>query len=87
MNPTQTFGQARLIISMSLNGRDNWQMVKPEDVPAFIKDPDTMAKLVAGQMACNPRMGDKGSAWYIADRVADPVTLAVDMAIDGMTEQ
>lgn len=61
--------QATLIIYSSPNGRDNWQPVKPEDVPQWLKDPERMAHLVAGEMACKNDEGDRGSDWYKAVRV------------------
>ena len=58
--------QARLVIYRSATGRDNWQPVAPGDVPAWVKAPDVMGRMVAGQQCMDTRQGDKGSDWYMA---------------------
>lgn len=63
------FAQALLVILRSPNGRDNWEPVKPEDVPAWVKEPQRMARLVDGDMIMDPTEGEKGSAWYRAEKV------------------
>lgn len=63
------FAQALLVILRSPNGRDGWTPVKPEDVPAWVKAPDNMAKLVAGEMCMKADEGQSGSDWYRAEKV------------------
>lgn len=61
--------QARLVIFRSANGRDDWQPIAASDVPAFVKDPVTMGRLVAGESCMDAAEGRSGSAWYRALRV------------------
>lgn len=63
------FAQALLLILRSRNGRDGWVLVKPEDVPAWVKSPDNMAKLVAGEMCMKSDEGVDGSDWFRAEKV------------------
>lgn len=60
--------QGVLIIYASPNGRDEWQPVLPADVPEFVKDPDTLGRLVAGEMCCD---AETQSLWYRAEQVKD----------------
>lgn len=57
-----------LIVYVSANGRDQWHPVKPEEVPAWVKAPEVMARLVSGEecMDC-----ETASSWYRAVRVED----------------
>lgn len=59
---------ANLIIYASKNGRDGWEPVLPDSVPEWVKDPDTLGRMVAGDMAFKPNEGDKGSMWYRAEK-------------------
>lgn len=59
-----------LIILKSANGRDGWEPVLPADVPEWVKNPDVMARLVAGDMVCDPTIGEYGSDWYRAERMS-----------------
>lgn len=61
--------QENIAIMRSENGRDGWVPVPPAEVPDWLKEPDVMGNLVAGNMACKNDEGDKGSAWYRAERV------------------
>lgn len=61
--------QGLLVILKSDNGRDGWTPVMPEDVPEWVKAPDNMARLVAGEMCMKPDEGEKGSAWYRAEKL------------------
>lgn len=45
--------QARFVFYASKNGRDGWELVKPEDVPAWVKDKDVLAHLACGKVAQN----------------------------------
>ena len=58
--------QATLVILASANGRDGWCPVKPENVPAWAKEPDCIARLVAGHMCMKCDEGPDGSQWYRA---------------------
>ena len=60
---------ANLIIYASVNGRDTWHPLLPDEVPEWLKEPDTMGYLVAGEMAFKPSEGDSGSLWYRAEKV------------------
>lgn len=61
--------EARLIIHASDNGRSNWRPVDPAAVPAWVKEPDNVAHLVAGEMCMKADEGDKGSLWYRAEQL------------------
>lgn len=63
------FAQARLVIFVSVNGRDNWHPVKADEVPEWVKDPDNMGRLVAGEACMKCDEGDAGSLWYRAEKV------------------
>lgn len=65
-----------LIIYASPNGRDAWQPVAPELVPEWLKDGDTLGRLVvAGEMACKADEGESGSLWYRAAKI-EPEAMA-----------
>ena len=62
---------ARLIILRSANGEDGWTPVKPDDVPAWLKEPDVMGRLVAGEMAQGPvnvLLPDEMRPWFRAEK-------------------
>lgn len=61
--------EATLIIYTSVNGRDPWIPIPQSEVPEWVKDHGIMGRLVAGQMCCDPAIGDKGSNWYRAQKV------------------
>ena len=68
-----------LVILASPTGRDGWKPVPVAEVPAWVKHPDTIAKMVAGEMCMKADEGDKGSDWYRCERVltdADRAALA-----------
>ena len=56
----------RIIVLASESGVDNWKAVPPESIPEWIKDPQTMGYLVAGDMA----QADNGE-WYRAHKIED----------------
>ena len=56
--------QVMLVIYESPNGRDGWRMLKPEEVPGWVREPDNMERLVRGDM-CMDCVAE--SAWYRAD--------------------
>lgn len=66
---------AVLVIYQSPNGQDNWEPVKPEDVPEWLKKPDVMGRLVNGYTARFEGTGlllpDGIRPWYRAE-VAKP---------------
>jgi hypothetical protein len=57
-----------LMILYSANGRDGWTLVKPEDVPAWVKTSENVARMVHGDMCCDPSTGDEG--WYRVEKVS-----------------
>lgn len=61
--------QTRLVILRSEDGRDNWQSVLPADVPEWVKAPENIARLVAGDMCMKADEGEKGSDWFRAEVV------------------
>jgi len=64
-NDNVTRSSMLLILSSLDPEKDGWDLVKPDDVPEEIKDPDVMGSLVAGEMG-----QIKGSQlWYMARRV------------------
>jgi len=63
--------QANLVILASADGRGEWSPVLPESVPDWLKEPDTMARLVEGECAMKADEGESGSLWYRAQAVAE----------------
>lgn len=61
--------QVLAVILKSANGRDGWELVKPEDVPAWVKEPERMARMLAGDMVMDPTQGAAGSDWYRAEKL------------------
>jgi hypothetical protein len=61
-------GQARLVIFRSQDGDKDWKPVKPEDVPAFVKDPDTLGRLMDGEMV---RHLTEDLGWYMAAKMRE----------------
>jgi len=57
-----------LIIYTSENGRDPWAAVLPDTVPEWLKRPDIVGRLVAGQMCMDPR-SVSGTDWFRAEVV------------------
>ena len=54
-----------LVIFQSPNGMDHWTPVLPADVPAWVKDPDNVARLVDGE-ACSLDPEAPDAVWYMA---------------------
>lgn len=76
---------AHLVIYRSINGRDNWVPVAAADVPAFVKNPATMGRLMAGEECMDAAEGRHGSAWYRAVRVVTQTERTiVDAALRAM---
>lgn len=63
--------QVSLVILSSDTGRGPWTPVNPEDVPAWVKDPANIARLVDGEECMKADEGDQGSQWYRAIPAAD----------------
>lgn len=61
--------EALVVVYESDNGRDDWRPIKPDKVPEFVKDPDTMGRLLAGEECMDVSAGDRGGAWYRAIRM------------------
>jgi len=60
---------AVLVIYKSENGRDNWQPVAQKDVPAWVKEPKTIGRLIKGEACMKADEGKNGSEWYRARSV------------------
>lgn len=65
--------QARLVIFESPHGRGEWKPLKPEDVPAWVKNPDVLGRIVSGEIAMDTA---HGTNWYCAQQVPDDVAVA-----------
>ena len=63
--------KATLVIYVSPNGRDNWVPVEPGAVPAWLRVPAIMGRLVAGEACSDPRSAS-GNNWFRAERVLTP---------------
>lgn len=61
--------QIALVIYHSSNGRDNWTPVMFDSVPEWVKEPEVMGRLVAGEQCMDAKQGDRGSDWYMAKRI------------------
>lgn len=61
--------EALIVVWKSANGREDWEPVLPDDVPAWVKEPHRMAKMIEGDMICDPTEGESGSDWYRAEKV------------------
>ncbi len=62
---------AMLIIYASPDGNTGWIPVLPADVPDWVKDPDILGKMIAGQMCQNPNSVSR-TTWYQAKRIMSP---------------
>jgi hypothetical protein len=62
--------KAILVIYTSVYGRGDWHPLHEHEVPEWVKAPDVMGQLVAGQMCIDAAQGDRGSNWYRAERIA-----------------
>lgn len=63
--------QATLIIFGSVNGQDPWHPLLPSEVPEYVKHPDTLGRLVAGEMCMDCADGPTGGLWYRAQKVTE----------------
>lgn len=64
---------ANLVILRSTDCR-RWKPVLPKDVPAWLKEPETVGRLVAGEMARRR----KGKTWYRAEQGPKPQVLLAE---------
>lgn len=64
MPTKKRYKKAVLIIYRSENGRDGWAPVPPKDVPAWVRTPDNIARMVDGEQCMKADEGPSGSAWY-----------------------
>lgn len=62
---------ALLVIYASPDGRMDWKPVPANLVPDWIKDPDTIGKLLEGNMCQSPNSASR-TVWYRAVRVMSP---------------
>lgn len=69
-----------LLIFSSENGRDGWSLVKPQEVPEWVKDPDNVGRMLSGESCMKCDEGETGSAWYRAMRVSDYEALQLAQA-------
>jgi len=60
---------AVLVIYKSANGRDGWMPVAEKDVPAWVKKPETIGRLIKGETCMKADDGTQGSDWYKTKRV------------------
>lgn len=74
--------QANLIIFESPNGRDNWKPLPPDQVPEWVKNPDILGQLVAGEICMDAAIGDKGSPWYRAEMA--PTEQQIEKSFDAI---
>lgn len=58
--------QAKFVIYSSPD-QQNWAPVLPEDVPEWVKEPETLGRMMLGEMCMKRDEGDRGSLWYRAD--------------------
>lgn len=68
-----------LVVFTSANGSDGWTPVKPENVPAWVKDPDVMARMVDGE-ACMDDEQESGTNWFMALPMPTPQDIAAYQA-------
>ena len=68
-----------LVVFRSANGRNDWYLVKPEDVPDWVKEVDNMARLVDGEVCMNAQ-SESGTDWFMALPMPTPEDIDVWMA-------
>lgn len=59
----QKANNAVLIILKSINGETDWEMVLPQDVPAFVKRSDIVKRMIDGEMV---QLETKDPHWFRA---------------------
>lgn len=55
-----------IVVFRSPDGEKDWQIIAPAEVPEFVKDPDTMGRLMAGDIVRNV---DVSQWWYRAEKM------------------
>lgn len=71
MKRGHTTAQIELVIFTSTTGRAPWHPIRADEVPAFVKDPDVMARLASGEECMDCAQGSTGSNWYRALPVSE----------------
>lgn len=71
----KTVAVARVCIGVCSNGSNgeplgDWRLLKPEEVPEWLKNPDVLGIMLQGELARDGE--DEASPWYCAVRLADP---------------
>lgn len=70
------FSQALMLIYRSDDDGLTWDLVKPSEVPEWLKHPDQIAMLLAGNMAKNKAsdiaVPEDKLPWYRGERVEAP---------------
>lgn len=64
--------KAMCIISVTYDEGRTWKMLKAAEVPEWVKDPDVMANLIAGEFAQAQGgflLPEGARPWYKAERV------------------
>ena len=64
--------EAMLIFYRSLDGETDWEPLKIDEIPEWLKAPDVVGHLVAGEMAqadSNVLIPDEVRPWYRAEQV------------------
>lgn len=59
---------AVIVVFKSPNGREPWTPVDPLLVPAYVKRPEIMGRLIAGEQCMDVAEGAQGGDWYRANR-------------------
>lgn len=65
----QTVAVGRLLIAKSADGESDWQLVKPQDVPAWLQNPSVLGEMLEGKLAHDTE--EPESPWYCAVRVSE----------------
>ena len=61
--------QAMLVVFSSSDEGKTWEPVHPQEVPEWLKAPEVMGRLVAGDMAKNDLIATIHPVWYRAEEV------------------
>ncbi len=70
-HPTEI--ETQIIVFQSTNPYNprSWRMVKPQDYPEFISDPDMLGQLLNGEIANIYKANQKGMVYYCAKRLVE----------------
>lgn len=61
-------GMGNFVIAVSENGENGWKLLKPAEVPEWLKNPDVLGQMREGFIAHNDKAPD---GWYCAVQVPD----------------